>query len=362
MADAEDGDERRSRRARSTRDRRGRTTERRSQTRRSRTDPPEEPSRRAEQERGRATPDASRARRRRPSDDAAPKTTGRASTTRRTDTRTRRRTEPARPDSSGTSRARGTGRDAGRPSTRRLRPDAVRVLRGEPGRRPAPTRARYLRRRWVAVLVAASVLVLTYAVLFTSLLGVRSVEVVGVREIPKDDVIRAADIADGTPMVRLDADEAAARVAKLPRVFEVRVERSWPSTVQIIVTERAPVAVLRAGSEIHLVDETGLDYATAATAPPNLPTLAMANVKPENPATRSAVSVLGAIPRQLRVQVTTVTAETPGDVRLTLTDGRVVKWGNADENARKAAVLGALLTRPGRTYDVATPDFPTVSG
>ena len=66
--------------------------------------------------------------------------------------------------------------------------------------------------------------------------------------------------------------------------------------------------------------------------------------------------------RQLKTQVTTVTADTPGDVRLTLSDGRVVKWGNAQDNARKAAVLAALLTRPGTTYDVATPDFPTVSG
>jgi cell division protein FtsQ len=40
----------------------------------------------------------------------------------------------------------------------------------------------------------------------------------------------------------------------------------------------------------------------------------------------------------------------------------VIKWGNARDNARKAAVLAPLLTRPGKTYDVATPDFPTVSG
>jgi cell division protein FtsQ len=163
-------------------------------------------------------------------------------------------------------------------------------------------------------------------------------------------------------MVRLDADEAAARVAKLPRVFEVSVERSWPSTVEIIITERAPVAVLRAGSEIHLVDGTGLDYAKVAAAPAGLPTLAMQNVSPDNPATKAAVTVLGAIPKQLKAQVTTITANTPGDVRMTLADGRVVKWGNAQDNARKAAVLAAVLTRPGKTYDVATPDFPTVAG
>lgn len=214
----------------------------------------------------------------------------------------------------------------------------------------------------MAVLVVLTVVAVTYLVMFTSVLGVRSVEVVGVKEISPEAVLKAADIEHGTPMVRLDADEAAARVAKLPRVFEVRVERSWPSTVEIIITERSPVAVLRSGSEIHLVDGTGLDYAVVPAAPAGLPTLAMSDVRPDNPATKAAVTVLGAIPKQLKTQVTAVTANTPGDVRLTLADGRVVKWGNAQDNPRKAAVLAALLTRPGRTYDVATPDFPTVSG
>jgi cell division protein FtsQ len=212
------------------------------------------------------------------------------------------------------------------------------------------------------VLAVLTVVAVAYLVMFTSLLGVRSVEVVGTEEIPEADVVAAAAIEHGTPMVRLDAEGAAARVATLPRVFEVVVERSWPSTVQIIVTERSPVAVRKAGAEIHLIDATGLDYAVTRTAPPGLPTLAMADIRPDNPAAKAAVTVLGALPKQLRTHIVTVTADTPGDVRLTLADGRVVKWGNARDNARKAAVLAPLLTRPGKTYDVATPDFPTVSG
>lgn len=256
------------------------------------------------------------------------------------------------------SRQESTGRT--RPVSRRPRNTEVLVRAGSSEERPG--RARYLTRRWLAVLIVLGVVGLTYLVMFTSVLGVRSVEVLGVREIPKDDVIRAAAIEHGTPMVRLDADEAAARVATLPKVFEVRVERSWPSTVEIVVTEREPVAVLLDGDEVHLVDATGLDYAVAKTRPAGLPLLAMSGVRPQDPATRSAVAVLGAIPKQLEKQVVQVTAGTPGDVQLTLSDGRVVKWGNAENSARKAAVLAPLLTRPGKVYDVATPDFPTVSG
>ncbi len=252
--------------------------------------------------------------------------------------------------------------DRARRTTSSGRPRSEAARRGvEPEERRAPTRGRYLARRWIALLVVLTVVAVAYLVMFTSLLGVRSVEVVGVKEIPEADVLKAAAIEQGTPMVRLDADEAAARVAALPRVFEVVVERSWPSTVEILVTERTPVAVLMVGAAAHLVDSTGLDYATAKTRPSGLPTLAISGVGPDDPATKAAVTVLGAIPKQLKAQVTQVSAGTPGDVRLTLSDGRVVKWGNAQGSARKAAVLAPLLTRPGTTYDVATPDFPTVS-
>ncbi|MGB3439171.1 MAG: FtsQ-type POTRA domain-containing protein, partial [Actinophytocola sp.] len=247
------------------------------------------------------------------------------------------------------------GRDSSRTLTRRPRGTARTDAEG-------PTRGQYLTRRWVAMLAVLSVVVVGYLVMFTSVLGVRSVEVIGTKEIPEDDVLAAAAIERGTPMVRLDTAEAAVRVAKLPSVFDVVVERSWPSTVEIVVTERIPVAVRKVGVQLHLIDATGLDYSTVTTAPPGLPTLAMDDIRPGNPATRAAVTVLLDIPEQLRSHLVTVSADTPGNVRLTLADGRVVKWGNARDNARKAAVLAPLLTRPGTTYDVATPDFPTVAG
>lgn len=206
-----------------------------------------------------------------------------------------------------------------------------------------------------------AVLGLGYVVMFTSVVGVRSVAVFGTRDISHDDVREAAAIELGTPMVRLDTEEVAVRVAEVPRVFEVQVSRSWPSTVEISVTERDPVAVRQFPDGVHLIDRTGLDYATVKERPPGLPSLRVDTASPDDPATRAAVTVLDAIPDQLREAVVEVSASTPGSVELTLTGKRTVKWGDADDNERKAAVLAPLLTRPGRTYDVATPDFPTVS-
>ena len=53
----------------------------------------------------------------------------------------------------------------------------------------------------------------------------------------------------------------------------------------------------------------------------------------------------------------------PEDISLTLTDGTVVRWGDAAESAAKAAALAALLDQiaagdagAAGTIDVSTPD------
>ena len=47
-------------------------------------------------------------------------------------------------------------------------------------------------------------------------------------------------------------------------------------------------------------------------------------------------------------------------VQFTLEDGKRVVWGSADSSELKANVLVALLSQPGRTYDVSSPDLPTI--
>lgn len=219
------------------------------------------------------------------------------------------------------------------------------------------TRRRYLVRRATVLGSFLAVLALVYVVLFTSVFGVRGVEVVGTTVLTQDEVRKAAAVEPGSPLVRLDTDEIAARVAALPRVRSVDVRRSYPVTVQIVVVERTPFAVITKPDGVHLVDVDGVDFAVAEVAPPGLPQLVAA----DPPTIKAAVTVLAAVPDPLRPQVASVSAETVGNVRITLADGRVVKWGSAEHSARKAAVLGPLLTQPGKVYDVGTPDFPTIS-
>jgi cell division protein FtsQ len=243
------------------------------------------------------------------------------------------------------------------------RPDrSTRARRRRPvGPHRRPSRRRILLRRWTVLLSVLALLALGYGVTFTPLLGVRDVEVAGNATVTADEVRAAAAITPGTPMLRLDLRGIHDRVAELPRVASVQVDRSWPATVSVEIVERSPIGVLRAEDGVHLVDRTGTDYATVRDAPPGVPVIELPRADPRDRLTTAVVGVLAALPDPMRGQVLSVSAGSPGSVRLGLIGGREVRWGGVESSERKAAVLAALLTRPGRVYDVSSPELPTVS-
>ena len=70
--------------------------------------------------------------------------------------------------------------------------------------------------------------------------------------------------------------------------------------------------------------------------------------------------MLTALRPEVAGQVGRIAAPSVASITLTLGDGRVVIWGTTDRTEEKAEKLAALLTQPGRTYDVSSPDLPTV--
>jgi cell division protein FtsQ len=202
---------------------------------------------------------------------------------------------------------------------------------------------------------------LAWVLLVSSLFDARSVQVAGTTELPADVVRAVAAVPLGTPMLRLDTGAIETRVAAIPRVASAQVQCNLDGTVRIEVTERNPVAVMRRGDGAHLVDATGTDYAAVPAAPPGLPELRVARVAPRDAATLTALTVLTGLPEWLRVQVRSIAAKSPSEVVLSLDNKREVRWGDAEDGDRKAAVLGPLLTQPGKVYDVSSPTLPTIA-
>lgn len=194
---------------------------------------------------------------------------------------------------------------------------------------------------------------------FTPIMSVRSTVIIGLGAVTQDEVLAAAAVAPDTPLLQVDTDAVAERVATIRRVASARVQREYPSTLRITVTERIPLVVKDYPDGPHLFDRDGVDFASAPP-PPGLPYLDADTPGPTDPPTTAALQVLTALSPEVASQVSRIAAPSVASITLTLNDGRDVIWGTTDRTDEKALTLGALLTQPGRTYDVSSPDLPTV--
>lgn len=239
---------------------------------------------------------------------------------------------------------------------RRVLPVGPRLAERAQAQRSARRRAR-LRSLSIVALALVPVLLLAWVLLSSPLLSVRTVEVVGATRLTPDAVLSVAAVQRDTPLARLDTVAVHDRVAALGPVERVRVVRAWPRTVRLVVTERVPVATARSGDgQWVLVDDAGVRFSPTPDQAPGLPELQVAPEQPPGP----AVEVLAELPATLRDQVATVQLPSPASVLLLLRDGRSVVWGPPGQVGRKAAVVAALLPRPGKTIDVTSPDVAVV--
>ena len=195
-------------------------------------------------------------------------------------------------------------------------------------------------------------------VLFDSrLLAVRYVAVTGIRLVPRSEVLAAAGVQPGTPLMRVNTAQVAARVAEIGPVRSVRVTRSWPDRLVIAVVERTPaLAVAVPGAGYDLVDADGVVVRPSAVRPAGLPlylTTAAAGALRGDPDVAAAAAVFGELPAALRHEVVSVTAPDPGQVTLRLAGGTTVVWGGTDRAAAKARELAVLMRTHARYYDVS---------
>ncbi|OBK92027.1 cell division protein FtsQ [Mycobacterium asiaticum] len=242
------------------------------------------------------------------------------------------------------------------------RREAKRRARGHVHTEPKPVArgvVRGLKMLLATILLLVVGVGLALILYFTPAMSARSIVVTGTGVVTREDVLDAARVRIGTPLLQINTNEVADRVAAIRRVASARVQRQYPSALRITIVERVPVVVKDFPDGPHLFDRDGVDFATDPP-PPALPYIEVENPGPTDPATLAALKVLMALRPEVAGQVGRIAAPSVSSITLTLSDGRVVIWGTTDRADEKAEKLSALLTQPGRTYDVSSPDLPTV--
>jgi len=250
-----------------------------------------------------------------------------------------------------------------------VQPDRPDRPAGAPRRRPRgrrnPWRAAFVALAGAGILAAAA-----WALLGGRLFVVRSISVTGTHLVTQAQVIAAADVPIGTPLLSVNAGAVAERVEAIRQVASATVSKDWPDHLSITVTERVPaIAIKMAGGGYDLVDGTGVIVRWTRAKPDGLPvfqtSLTGAGLRGD-PGVSAVAAVLRELTPGLAAQVVTVSAAPvlTGDgssvvqvqqVTLVLRDGTTVLWGSPGDAAQKIRELQIVLKHKVHEVDVSAP-------
>jgi len=230
----------------------------------------------------------------------------------------------------------------------------------------APASATVARRRRVAVIVVVLLVLVTAAwmVSRSPLLDVDHLVVTGNVRVSTDQVLAAAGVARGDPMVWLDPGSAAHAIEALPWVRTADVHRDWPGTVTITVSERVPVGWVDAGGGSALVvDRDGRALAIDPFAAAGLPQLLDVTPAPVGAAITpvGGAWLAGHLSPDERGVVRSISV-VDQSATLVVTSGQEVRFGRLDQVSDKMRAAIAVLGQPsvaGAAYiDVSAPSTP----
>lgn len=202
---------------------------------------------------------------------------------------------------------------------------------------------------------------LVWAVFFSPLLALKSITIRNSGPKVSESAIQAVlDPFIGTPLPRLSTSDMQRAVESLTAVESVSVARSWPHSATVSVTGREAVAVEKLeDGQYQLLDAYGIALGVRSEIPEGVPVLDLSG--PEHlrePQVDDVLTVLGALPGDVRERLTTAQVDADGLMSFTLENGARVVWGSATDTELKARVLEVLLSQEAKVYDVSAPRTP----
>jgi hypothetical protein len=255
---------------------------------------------------------------------------------------------------------------------------------------------------------------LAVGALYSPLLNVRHIRITAPASVSRAEVLSITGLSHPRPLTKVDTGAVAARLNAVPRLGAARVRKSWPTTLEITVTARTPVAVVARGTPPGAspatggpawatVDATGRILANI-TAAPGLPVLegvgrvpapggwltgspGQAAVPPSGAGARSlvdlgaamdsptvptgtaaALGVVAALPASLRTEVLSVGVAPGNRLTMAVLPSRLpigsipVDLGDGSQLAAKLTSLATLLTQANLSgvvgINLTVPDRP----
>ena len=193
-------------------------------------------------------------------------------------------------------------------------------------------------------------------------LGVDEIRVTGYRQTNHDAIFAALELDRPTSLLRYNPESARRRVEALPWVDRATVSRVLPSTVEVSISERTPIAVWLHGERAILVDAEGRELASVLQS--SLPQLPQQLPRVSGGGAPAAVNAfLAALGKHPALAARVRVAERIGERRWTLEldNGSRVHLPAEGEEAAIARLVqraesAGLLNEPGRIVDLRVED------
>ncbi|WGD36467.1 FtsQ-type POTRA domain-containing protein [Lysinibacter sp. HNR] len=220
------------------------------------------------------------------------------------------------------------------------------------------------RRRRTLTVVAGALAALVLFVLvgvFSPLMGLRTIEVVGAERLDAAAVVEALDGHQGVPLSLIDRGRVQSDLEQFSIIQSYSLELRPPHTMVVRIIERNPVMSVHTETGFSLIDSAGVTVETAAERPAGFPLVVNVPVDADSRVFQATTEAVRTLPPDVMALIDTVTAGTENEVSFQLRDsGITVVWGSSKESPRKGAVLrGALAGLADRnvtSINVASPE------
>lgn len=265
---------------------------------------------------------------------------------------------------------------SGDPAAGRSRAAAVREVspkQAERERRRAQQRRRLLLRAVIAVAVVASIAALWRGISSSRLFTVENVEVTGVDHLSEQDVIDAARLPADATLLRFGEQRVLGRLGSDPWVADADIERRFPSTLVIEISERVPVALVDTGMTFWFVDTSGRviaesvpDTATVLPVVRDVPDFtAEPGLISDSESLKNALQVIAGMGSEVISTVRVVTAPSAGETALLTAAGVEIMIGEATRLEEKTILVQDILRERGEQVvfiDVRSVERPISRG
>lgn len=210
-----------------------------------------------------------------------------------------------------------------------------------------------------AAMIAAALAAGLYGLAASPVFSVQEVAVRGVDDAVARRIAARLAWRRGTNLLAVEARDVAAAAADEPRVLEARLVRRLPTTLEVEVRPREPVAQVAVGERFWEVDRQGLVLGVASR-PGALPVVtgavqpgeALMPARPGPPALVEAAALVGRLAPVLGDRLAGLHVDpSTGERWVYLAGGSVIRWGEPGPgagggpaaDARRLEVLAALL-------------------